>query len=224
MYICSRAKFRPIYITVQSVADSPQSRYHHSIPITYSKLLYQRLHRQIMRDTCIDVAVYNRTSICTETPLVMPSARRGCLLRYFVVAVVLLVLVSSSGGRAQRTCVSQPIDGVCEPDQYYDSTESCCIQCTDCSNSFSQDHYQSAPCNGTRDTVCVPLCPEFHFWSTLLAACVIDCASCPGGRCHLGTTACVCDSCHEGVDCSIVRDECINEPDPVEPEMEKEGN
>ena len=146
-------------------------------------------------------------------------ARRGCVLRYFTMAVVLFVSVSSSG--AQETCLGQPVNGDCGSGQFFDLTESCCMQCKDCSV-LGQD--QRAPCNKTHNAFCVPFCQDFHFWSVKDVACVINCSSCPGGGCHPGGKACICGRCHEGADCSRIRDECVNQPEMSEPETEKNGS
>ena len=134
--------------------------------------------------------------------------RRGLLFRY---SLLLLVFLSTSTSTQALTCVSQSSNGVCPQDHFFNSTQSCCVQCQDCIN---QDVF--TPCNRTHDAVCVPLCPSLKRWSMKDRKCVIsDCSLCPGGDCVVGLEACLCnDPCYSGDTCSIFNRECRDEPQP----------
>lgn len=155
-----------------------------------------------------DSSGYKRTLL--ETSSVLP-AQRGCLLRY---SIILVLLGSAVSSQAQSNCISTPRDTVCLSGQYWNSSNSCCMQCTNCN---SMNRGEESPCNGTHDAVCGPLCTPPKRWSPRDHACVItDCSRCPTKQCQEGIDACLCDSCYTGPTCSILKEECADQqpPDP----------
>ena len=131
-----------------------------------------------------------------------PGNRRCCCLKYLLVLLVFLVSSASSSEAQAERCVSQPIDGTCSPNHFYDSTNSCCIQCRNCSALNLVVLYQ---CNATHDTKCIPSCPnpELQRWSIQDNKCIItDCTKCEGGNCMNGIETCLCHPCHTGATCT----------------------
>ena len=139
-----------------------------------------------------------------------PASRRCYCLNYLLVLLVFLVSSASSSKAQAERCVSQPTDGMCSQNQFYNSTNSCCMQCRDCTavNEVVLHH-----CNATHDAKCVPSCsnPELQRWSVQDNKCIItDCTKCEGGDCLNGIETCRCNQCRTGPTCTLLvqTDEC----------------
>ena len=143
-----------------------------------------------------------------------PASRRCCCLNYLLVLLVVLISSASSSEAQAERCVGQPTDGMCLQNQFYDSTNSCCMQCTDCTTVNEVVLHQ---CNATHDTKCIPLCsnPELQHWSVNNRKCIItDCTKCEGGECLDGIETCRCSRCRTGPTCTVPvqTEECRQTP------------
>ena len=143
-----------------------------------------------------------------------PASRWRCSLKYLVVLPIILVSLACSSDAQAGQCLGQPVEGKCSPNQFYSSTSSCCIQCTNCSALNTAVLYQ---CNATQDATCIPSCPnpELQHWSLRDNTCIItDCTKCEGGDC-ISAQACRCLPCHTGPTCTQLEqtDECREDID-----------
>lgn len=158
--------------------------------------------------SCKDPSGYKRTLLVTSSVL---PAKRGCLLRY---SIFLVLFTSAVSSQAQANCIIRQANSVCSSGQYWNSSNSCCMQCTNCN---SKNQAEETPCNRTHNAVCVPLCDAPKRWSSRDRACVIsDCSRCPTKQCREGLDACLCGPCYTGDTCSILKDECVG-PQPSNP-------
>ena len=154
-----------------------------------------------------------------------PASRRCCCLKYLLVLLVFLVSSASSSEAQAEHCVSPSIDGTCSPNHFYNSTKSCCMQCTDCSALNAVELYQ---CNATHDAKCIPSCPNprLQHWSIQDNKCIItECKKCEGGDCLDGVETCLCLPCHTGATCTeLVQTEACRAGDTnIERDPESEG-
>lgn len=154
-----------------------------------------------------------------------PVNRRCYCLKYLLVLLIFLVSSSSLSEALADRCVGPPSSsGTCSANQFYNSTTSCCMQCTDCSALNEVVLYQ---CNATHDTRCIPSCPdpELQHFSLQDSKCIIsDCSKCEGGDCN-GVETCRCLPCHAGATCKalVQTEECRGEETNNDPDSEPEG-
>ena len=153
-----------------------------------------------------------------------PASRRCCCLKYLLVLLVFLVSSASSSEAQAERCIDQPTNGVCSSNLFYDSANSCCMPCKDCSAVNEVVLHQ---CNTTHDTECIPSCPnpKLQRWSVQDNKCIItDCTKCEGGDCMDGVEACRCLPCHTGATCTeLVRTEACRADEAVDRNHESEG-
>ena len=154
-----------------------------------------------------------------------PASRRCCCLNYLLVLLVFLVSSASSSEAQAERCVGQPTDSTCSQNQFYNSTNSCCMQCRDCS---AVNEVVLHKCNDTHDTKCIPSCsnPELQHWSVYDNKCIItDCTKCEGGDCLDGVETCRCNRCHTGPTCTVPvqTEECRAEETNIGGDRESEG-